>query len=518
MNSGWAGRSRSLFFGRDALPGAVGSQLPGLRVVGQERLEDRLELVAHVRRPRPGTTTSIRWSRLRGIRSALPSRYVFSSPASKQKSRLCSRKRPSTERTRMFSLSPSTPGTSVQIARTIRSICGARLRGPVQLLDEVGVGQVVDLDPDAGGLSLLGRGCDRADVLDQPPPQVERRGEDLAELLRPAEAGDEVEEVGDVGGDVGVGGEEPDVLVDPRGRRVVVAGADVDVAPQLVALARGRRASSSRGSSCPGTRRRRARPPARASAPIRCCAARRSALSARRRRRSACRSPPPASARGRARSRGSCGRRSSSASTTCGSFAAARTNDSTLVANESYGCWTTMSRCAISANRSPSVGRCESPLCVRQPRLVLEVGPIERVELPDVGEVEQPRDRVDARRGGRRAAPRAARASPARSSSRPRAARRRRTGACAARSRRPRAGRRRRPRSRCPRHASGGRRPARPPPSPGRATAGSARSPPRAGSAARGRRPRGSAGGPPAPSPARTAPRPTPGRGRRRRG
>ena len=56
--------------------------------------------------------------------------------------------------------------------------------------------------------------ADRPDLLDQPVAQVERRDEELAELLRPPEAGDVVEEVGDVGGDVLVGGEEPEVLVD----------------------------------------------------------------------------------------------------------------------------------------------------------------------------------------------------------------------------------------------------------------------------------------------------------------
>ena len=68
-------------------------------------------------------------------------------------------------------------------------------------------------------------------------PQRERRDEQLAELLRPSEAGQVVEEVGDVGGDLLVGREEADVLVEPRRDRVVVAGADVDVAAKPVALA-----------------------------------------------------------------------------------------------------------------------------------------------------------------------------------------------------------------------------------------------------------------------------------------
>ena len=67
--------------------------------------------------------------------------------------------------------------------------------------------------------------------------QVERRDEQLAERLRATEAGDVVEEVGDVGRDLLVGGEEPEVLVDPGGERVVVAGPDVDVAPQGIPLA-----------------------------------------------------------------------------------------------------------------------------------------------------------------------------------------------------------------------------------------------------------------------------------------
>ena len=86
-------------------------------------------------------------------------------------------------------------------------------------------------------LACRRRGGDRPDVLEQRLAERERRDEDLAETLRPAEAGDEVEEVGDVGGDVRVGGEQPDVLVDPRRCRVVVARADVDVALEAVTLA-----------------------------------------------------------------------------------------------------------------------------------------------------------------------------------------------------------------------------------------------------------------------------------------
>ena len=86
----------------------------------------------------------------------------------------------------------------------------------------------------------------------------------------------------------------------------------------------------------------------------------------------------------------------------------------------------------------------EARLGDRHPGLVLQVGPVERDELHQVGEVEQALDLVDL--VGRTPSPpqplehRRARRRP-----RPRPGRRRRSGAAGARSRRPRAGRRRRP-------------------------------------------------------------------------
>ena len=50
-----------------------------------------------------------------------PSVLIFLAVLANQKIRECSRKRPSTERTRMFSLSPGTPGLMVQMPRTHRS-------------------------------------------------------------------------------------------------------------------------------------------------------------------------------------------------------------------------------------------------------------------------------------------------------------------------------------------------------------------------------------------------------------
>src|SRR5207342_3338049 len=58
----------------------------------------------------------------------------------------------------------------------------------------------------------------------------------LAELLRPPEARDVVEEISDVSGDLFVCREDPEVFVEPGRRGVVVPRADVRVATEHVAL------------------------------------------------------------------------------------------------------------------------------------------------------------------------------------------------------------------------------------------------------------------------------------------
>ena len=83
----------------------------------------------------------------------------------------------------------------------------------VELVDDRLVGQVVDLDPDARLVAGCGRGRGRPDLLDQPFAQIEGRDQELAEPRRPAEAGQEVEQVGNVGGDVGIGREQAEVLI-----------------------------------------------------------------------------------------------------------------------------------------------------------------------------------------------------------------------------------------------------------------------------------------------------------------
>ena len=83
-------------------------------------------------------------------------------------------------------------------------------------------------------------GGDRAlDLLDDPVAHRRRRDQHLAVVGRPPVAGEEVEHLGDVGADVGVGGEEAEVGVEAGRLRVVVAGADVDVLAHPLALAAG---------------------------------------------------------------------------------------------------------------------------------------------------------------------------------------------------------------------------------------------------------------------------------------
>ncbi len=179
----------------------------------------------------------MRWSRLRGIRSALPSRYVRSSPASKQ-IEAAVLEEPSEHRADADRLAQARHARNERADRAHDDVdLDAGLRGAVELLDHLGVREVVALQADSRVLAGLCGVTDLADQLDQALLQVERGDEQLAEALRTPEPGDEVEEVGDVGGDLGVGGEEPDVLVRARGCGVVVAGSDVDVAAQVVFLA-----------------------------------------------------------------------------------------------------------------------------------------------------------------------------------------------------------------------------------------------------------------------------------------
>src|SRR5262249_56180565 len=67
--------------------------------------------------------------------------------------------------------------------------------------------------------------------------KMEGRDPEVAKRGRRAEAGQEVEQVGDGRGDLGIAREETEVLVGPCGRGVVVAGPDMRVPVKLAAFA-----------------------------------------------------------------------------------------------------------------------------------------------------------------------------------------------------------------------------------------------------------------------------------------
>ncbi len=113
----------------------------------------------------------------------------------------------------------------------------AGLRGPVAGVDDRLVHQRVRLEPDPGpGLA----GAVRLDLVVDPADDAAADpvgGDEQAPVRGLARvAGERVEQVGEVGADRRVGGEHADVLVEPRRLRVVVAGADVAVAADRVAL------------------------------------------------------------------------------------------------------------------------------------------------------------------------------------------------------------------------------------------------------------------------------------------
>src|SRR6266540_1812161 len=113
----------------------------------------------------------------------------------------------------------------------------AGLRGGVQLVDHLRVGEAVHLDLDPRLAAVARRVGDVADLVDQSATKRERRDEQLAELTRAPESGEVVEEIGDVGSDVLIRGEEAEVLVRLRRDVVVVPGAEMDVPPQASSFA-----------------------------------------------------------------------------------------------------------------------------------------------------------------------------------------------------------------------------------------------------------------------------------------
>ena len=137
----------------------------------------------------------------------------------------------------MLSDSPGTPGRSVHMPADDQVDLHAGLRGPVERVDGLLVDQRVHLELHQRLRRRRGRsGPARSIRSIRPAADAVRRHQQPAERGLPAVTGEHVEQVGDVGADLGIGGEHAEVLVQPGGLRVVVAGADVAVAADLVAL------------------------------------------------------------------------------------------------------------------------------------------------------------------------------------------------------------------------------------------------------------------------------------------
>src|SRR5262249_49633997 len=222
--------------GSEPLPGAVALQHPRLCVVREERLEDRFDLVPHVEvLDRNDDLDAVNEVARHDIGAAeevgpLVVDLEAVEPAVLQEA--------AEDRTDADVLAQPFDAGDEGADRAHDEIdLRPRLGRAVQLVDDVRVGEVVDLDLDVCALARLGGRSNRPNPFDEPLLQVELCDEDLPEALRSPEPRDEVEEIGDVRADVGVGREEAEVLVDTCRRRVVVAGPDVDVTLQLVALA-----------------------------------------------------------------------------------------------------------------------------------------------------------------------------------------------------------------------------------------------------------------------------------------
>src|SRR5262245_42587927 len=112
----------------------------------------------------------------------------------------------------------------------------ALARGRVQLFDHRRVRHAVEFGDDARGASGLMMGDFAADHLGYLFAQIDRRHEQLAIALLPRISGQVVEQLRDVFAEIFVGGEESQVGVNAGGDRVVIAGAEVHVAAQLVLL------------------------------------------------------------------------------------------------------------------------------------------------------------------------------------------------------------------------------------------------------------------------------------------
>ena len=136
--------------------------------------------------------------------------------------------------TRMFSLIPGTPGRRQQMPRTMQIDRHARLRRPVQRLDDGRVHQRVHLGDDPPARSQRRFPLDERD---DPILQPVRRDREPLPRRRRRIAGQQVEQGARVVGVRVARGEVRQIAVDARRRRVVVARRQVHVALDAVAFA-----------------------------------------------------------------------------------------------------------------------------------------------------------------------------------------------------------------------------------------------------------------------------------------
>ena len=172
-----------------------------------------------------------------------------SPPLANPQIRECSRNSPTIERTRMRSDTPwharqeraDAAGDEVDVdagpatpGRGRRSTASSTIALSLTTMRAVAAGR--------GVLDLA------LDELEEPRAEAVRRDEQPAERPLARQAGQDVEQVGDVGADLRTAGQQAEVDVQARGLRVVVARPDVDVATQARALAPDDERRSSSGS------------------------------------------------------------------------------------------------------------------------------------------------------------------------------------------------------------------------------------------------------------------------------
>ena len=218
--------------GRHALP-ALGSELPREHIVVQVHLQDLVQPLPSGSRSITSVTHSTRWSRLRGIRSADP--MNIRGPRARCRTGRSANARGTARRWSARGCSRTcrgTPGRRQQMPRTIRSI-SVPARDASYSASIISASTrlfiFITMRPSGAFASL-------SDHLEDPRPQADRRDQDPPVRLLVAVPGQVVEEVRHVGRDVGVVGQQTDVLVERRRHRVVVPGADVAVLADLAGL------------------------------------------------------------------------------------------------------------------------------------------------------------------------------------------------------------------------------------------------------------------------------------------